>query len=96
MTVEFITYQMIAEYKRGNRDVQRVLDEYDFYIVPFVNPDGFVFTTTTQRLHRKNMRPAPAGVNATCIGVDVNRNWPNEWDTNPGGSSPDPCSQTYR
>lgn len=73
MTLEFIAYQMISEYKRGNRDVRRVLDEYDFYIVPFVNPDGFVFSTTTQRLHRKNMRPAPAGVNATCIGVDVNR-----------------------
>lgn len=53
---------------------------------------GFVWTTTENRLWRKNRQPR-AG--ATCIGTDVNRNWPHQWDV-PGGSSTNPCSETYR
>lgn len=41
---------------------------------------------------RKN-RQKRAG--KSCVGTDVNRNWPWQWDV-PGGSSPDPCDQTYR
>ncbi|KAI5367987.1 Putative peptidase M14, carboxypeptidase A [Septoria linicola] len=94
MTLEYIAWQMIFEYKRLSRDVRKFLDEYDFYIFPFVNPDGFVYSQTTERLWRKNRQAPPTG--STCFGVDLNRNWPNQWDTNPGGSSPNPCSQSYR
>lgn len=40
---------------------------------------------------RKNRRPPPTG--STCFGVDTNRNWPAYW--NRGGSSTNPCSETY-
>lgn len=54
---------------------------------------GFVYTQTTNRLWRKNRSPAPSG--NRCIGTDINRNWPYQWDI-PGGSSTDPCDETYR
>lgn len=36
---------------RSNR---KLLDKYDFHIIPNVNPDGYVYTWTWNRLWRKN------------------------------------------
>ncbi|CRK32047.1 hypothetical protein BN1723_015601 [Verticillium longisporum] len=91
-TVEYMTYKVIEGYKKRACSSVRTLDNYDFYIMPIVNPDGFVFTYTENRLWRKN-RQVRTG--ASCIGTDINRNWPYKWDV-PGGSSTNPCSETYR
>lgn len=55
-------------------------------------PPGFVYSQTTDRLWRKN-RQTLSG--SRCIGVDVNRNWPYQWDV-AGGASTDPCEGDYR
>lgn len=58
---------------------------------------GFVFSQTDDRLWRKNRQPPPANApNQTCIGRDINRNWETNWDADPRGASPDPCTQVYR
>lgn len=72
MVVEYLTYQLIDGYKSGDKNVTSFLNHYDFWIVPFHNPDGFVYTQRTNRLWRKNRQPRS---NATCIGTDLNRNW---------------------
>ncbi|KAH7402328.1 carboxypeptidase-like protein A4 precursor [Phaeosphaeria sp. MPI-PUGE-AT-0046c] len=97
MVIEYLSYQLIDGYKSGDANVTSFLDYYDFYLVPFHNPDGFVYTQTNDRLWRKNRQPRP-NVNTTCLGTDGNRNWKFEWDAEPpeGGSTPDPCGQTYR
>ena len=64
-----------------------------------MNPDGFVWSQEVDRLWRKNRSaPPPDFANQTCIGVDVNRNWPFQWDNDEeeGAASEDPCSLTYR
>ncbi|KAF2176588.1 zinc carboxypeptidase [Zopfia rhizophila CBS 207.26] len=95
MVVEYLTLQLIQGY--GNDNVTTsFLDKYDFYILPFVNPDGFVHSQTTERLWRKNRQPPPPSGNSSCFGRDINRNWPYEWNSNPLGASTDPCSQTYK
>jgi murein tripeptide amidase MpaA len=95
MTVEYITNELLTGYKSGDSDIKSILDNYDMYIFPIVNPDGFVYTQTNNRLWRKNRNPAPSGSN--CVGIDLNRNWPYKWDvTNGQGSSGDPCDETYR
>lgn len=48
-----------------------LLQNYEFAILPLVNPDGYEFTRTTNRMWRKNRR-APHG-------VDLNRNWDHRW-----------------
>ncbi|KAJ2978027.1 hypothetical protein NUW58_g7623 [Xylaria curta] len=93
-TTEYLTYKLVTEYKAGDRATRAALDKYDFYIIPIVNPDGFVYTQTTQRLWRKNRQPGPNG--STCYGRDINRNWEFAWDANPLGASTNPCSQTYK
>ncbi|KAH7310616.1 zinc carboxypeptidase [Stachybotrys elegans] len=95
MVVEYLTLQLLSGYG-SNQEVTGFVNSYDFYVFPFVNPDGFVHTQTTDRLWRKNRQPAPCSTNSTCIGRDVNRNWPWMWDANPNGASTDPCSQTYK
>ncbi|TLD18123.1 hypothetical protein PspLS_10522 [Pyricularia sp. CBS 133598] len=90
-TVEYMAYKLVSGYLKSKCSVN-ILDQYDFYIMPVVNPDGFVYTHTTNRLWRKN-RQVRTG--ASCVGTDVNRNWPNQWDV-PGGSSTNSCSETYR
>jgi hypothetical protein len=56
-----------------------------------------VYSTTADRLWRKNRQPPPASAaNQSCIGRDINRNWEFGWDSNKRGASTDPCSQTYR
>ncbi|KAF2972430.1 hypothetical protein GQX73_g1076 [Xylaria multiplex] len=90
MTVEYITYQLINNYSNDTA-VKAVLDNYDFYILPIVNPDGFVYTQTTTRLWRKN-RQTRSGTSS--VGTDINRNWPYQWSG--AGSSTSPGSETYR
>ncbi|KAF1996328.1 hypothetical protein P154DRAFT_472733 [Amniculicola lignicola CBS 123094] len=92
--VEYITEQLITGYTGGDALVTSLLDSYDFYIIPIVNPDGFVYTQTNERLWRKNRQPGPG--NSTCFGRDINRNWEFGWNSNPRGASNDPCSETYQ
>ncbi|KAI0382362.1 hypothetical protein F5Y04DRAFT_53594 [Hypomontagnella monticulosa] len=94
--VEYITFQLVNGYNNGDNRTRSILDRYDFYIVPIVNPDGFVYSQTTDRLWRKNRQPPPATANQSCVGRDINRNWEFAWDANPLGASTNPCSQSYK
>jgi murein tripeptide amidase MpaA len=38
--IEYIAQQLIHGYKAGDNVTQAFLNNYDFYIFPFVNPDG--------------------------------------------------------
>jgi murein tripeptide amidase MpaA len=38
--VEYLTLQLIQGYKSGDNVTQAFLSNYDFFILPFVNPDG--------------------------------------------------------
>jgi murein tripeptide amidase MpaA len=63
----------------------------EIIVVPQVNPDGIQYTWSNDRLWRKNRRNNSG---SNCYGVDNNRNYNNNWGG--GGSSGDPCSDTYR
>ncbi|XP_030028982.2 zinc carboxypeptidase [Manduca sexta] len=65
--------------------------EFDWYIFPSANPDGFAWTHTGYRLWRKNRRPV--GQNLEEIGVDLNRNWNSNWLV--WGSAIDPSLINY-
>lgn len=71
-----------------------LVDNRETYFIPVLNPDGYVYNEQTYPsgggMWRKN-RHAPIG---GCYGVDLNRNYPYMWGG--GGSSGDPCDDTYR
>merc|ERR1719454_502840 len=66
------------------------LDETEVVLMPMNNPDGFVYTHTSSRMHRKNMAQNSG---SSCIGVDLNRNFDVNW-SGPGASN-NPCSDTF-
>ncbi|XP_039450786.1 zinc carboxypeptidase-like [Culex pipiens pallens] len=57
-------------------DQYRMFHEYKWVIVPLVNPDGYMYSMSTDRYWRKNRRR----YNGTCGGVDINRNFGYNWD----------------
>ena len=69
----------------------------DIWIIPVVNPDGYQYTFTTDRLWRKNRRPLGTDVDGSRIyGVDLNRNHSERWGYDLLGSSTQQSSETYR
>jgi murein tripeptide amidase MpaA len=66
------------------------LNDFNFYIIPVMNPDGYEYSRTSDRMWRKTRSPAPTGI---CRGADPNRNF--GFGFNTGGSSNQPCSDTY-
>ena len=71
--------------------VTALVDATEIFIVPVVNPDGYEYSRTTNRMWRKNRR---VNAGSSCRGVDLNRNWNSDWN---GGQSTSisPCSDIY-
>ncbi|KAF2847695.1 carboxypeptidase-like protein A1 precursor [Plenodomus tracheiphilus IPT5] len=91
MTTEYFAWQLLTKYA-SDANIKSFVDKFDFYITPVVNPDGFVYSQTTDRLWRKNRQTVSGN---TCVGRDINRNWPYKWEVT-GGASTNPCSETYK
>lgn len=85
-TTTFILNELLTSTDPG---VREVADNHDWYIFPVINPDGYEYTHTTNRLWRKTRKQ----YGVVCYGADPNRNWGFRWNT--GGSSSQPCSDTY-
>uniref|UniRef100_A0A1L8DR84 Putative carboxypeptidase b n=1 Tax=Nyssomyia neivai TaxID=330878 RepID=A0A1L8DR84_9DIPT len=62
----------------------------DWIIIPSVNPDGYQYTHTSDRMWRKT-RSVNQG--STCRGVDGNRNYGYRWGY--AGVSTNPCSDIF-
>ncbi|MFG0251358.1 MAG: M14 family metallopeptidase, partial [Phycisphaerales bacterium JB038] len=88
-TVMFIADQLVQGYG-VDPQVTALIDTCDFHIVPVVNPDGYEYSRSSQRLWRKNRQYNSDG----SRGVDNNRNWGFAWGGD--GSSGSPGSETYR
>lgn len=69
---------------------QELLDAVDFYFIPVVNPDGYEYSHTHERMWRKN-RAINSG--SRCKGVDLNRNYDFHWGES--GVSRNPCSDIW-
>ncbi|MCG3122758.1 MAG: hypothetical protein GIKADHBN_01160 [Phycisphaerales bacterium] len=89
MTVMYIADRLVAGYGSDPR-ITSLLDNVEVIIVPVMNPDGYVFTWTNNRMWRKNRRDNGDG----SIGVDLNRNWGYQWGGE--GASSNPGNDTYR
>lgn len=85
----FITYLANALVTSEDYSVRYMAENYDWYLVPSTNPDGYVYTHERDRLWRKTRTP----YGGNCIGADPNRNWDFHW--NEQGTSQDPCSNIY-
>ncbi len=95
MTVVYFMYYLLENYG-VDPEVTYLVDNREFYFVPVLNPDGYVYNEQTNPdgggQWRKNRR-----INeGDWYGVDLNRNYGYKWGYDDEGSSPYPWSDTYR
>ncbi|GAE34289.1 M14 family zinc carboxypeptidase [Halalkalibacter akibai] len=74
----------------SDTQVDHIVDNVRTWIIPMVNPDGFVWSQESFRMWRKNRKNNENGT----FGVDPNRNYSYLWGGN--GSSGVGSSETYR
>jgi hypothetical protein len=90
-TCIYLVDKLIQDYNNNDATIRDLLNYWTVYVAPSLNPDGYAFSQTSgNRLWRKNRSRIPT---STCIGTDLNRNYPWRWMT--GGASNNPCSETY-
>lgn len=70
--------------------ITAILDSFELVIAPIINPDGYEFSRSGDRMWRKNRKRNTNG----STGVDLNRNWDAHWGE--VGSSRIPSAQTYQ
>ena len=80
----FIIDTFAENWSEQSEDIQNI----DWYFLPVMNPDGYEYTHTNDRLWRKNRRR-----NYLCMGVDLNRNYGYHWGGQ--GASRQPCAETF-
>lgn len=76
-------------------DATWILDHHEVHLLVQSNPDGRK-RAETGLSWRKNTNQGYCGAASNSRGADLNRNFPFAWGTVPGGSSGDPCAETYR
>jgi hypothetical protein len=97
ISMEALLYYMywLLDNYNTNPEAKYLVDNREIYFIPIVNPDGYAYNQQTNPngggSWRKNRRN-----NGSCFGVDLNRNYSLGWGYDNSGSSPDPCSDTYR
>ncbi|XP_035226654.1 carboxypeptidase B-like [Stegodyphus dumicola] len=90
----YIIEQLVRGYDT-DPEIKELVDTYDWYIFPVVNPDGYKYTWTFNRMWRKNRAVSRRfGTNPFCRGADPNRNFDSAFGG--PGTSGDSCSEIYR
>lgn len=87
-TCQYIAQQLVTGYDTDSA-IRHLLDTTEVIMVPVVNPDGYEFSWTRNRLWRKNRKPFRFGT-----GVDLNRNFA-EANWCKTGASNVPFADTY-
>ncbi|CAF1351069.1 unnamed protein product [Rotaria sordida] len=88
-TVIYIAYALLSKYGQ-DPTITHLVDQFDYYILPVFNVDGYAYTWTKDRLWRKTRSKTSVPL---CYGADPNRNWDYHWCES--GASHDPCSDTF-
>ncbi|XP_073954247.1 carboxypeptidase B-like [Choristoneura fumiferana] len=69
-----------------------LLDNFEWIVIPVVNPDGYEYTHTDLRFWEKNLS-TKSDLSFICPGVNINRNFDIAWSISDSSSSA--CSHLY-
>jgi len=86
-TVNYLAWSLISTYGKEGL-VTDLLDHFDVVLIPVVNPDGYDYTWTYDRLWRKTRQVINF---LDCRGIDLDHAFGYEW----GSSKIQPCAENY-
>lgn len=86
-TALYIIYQLVENFEAN----QELLDEFDWIVLPLVNPDGYEYSRGKFSYWRKTRSTVKSN---PCRGTDANRNFAFHWDEK--FASTDPCSDIFK
>jgi len=89
-TVNYMLSKTLELYG-SDTSVTAMVDGLNVYYAPILNPDGYSYTWTDDRMQRKTMMPSGCSYSP---GTDPNRNWDCHWGE--AGTSTNPCSESYQ
>ncbi|XP_048238262.1 carboxypeptidase B-like isoform X2 [Haliotis rufescens] len=75
----------------SDHHISTMLGDFDWYLMPLVNPDGYEYSRLRDRSWRKTMN---VNAHSSCKGTDANRNFGYHWDPYSGGST-NPCEEVF-
>lgn len=95
-TVCYVAHSFITGYRpnpvtgesMGDKEITALVENFDWYFIPTLNVDGYVYTWTEDRLWRKNRQPTSLGF---CKGIELDRSFGYMWG---GQSQNNPCSES--
>jgi len=100
MSVIYFMYYLLENYGT-DPEVTYLVDNREFYFVPVINPDGYVYNEAISPdgggMWRKNLRDNDTNnIINSYDGVDLARNFSYMWGYDNIGSSPNPVDWNYR
>lgn len=90
-TAAFLLRSLLHNFDHRDHDViEKLLTHYDFIFLPVLNPDGYEYTWTTDRLWRKNRQETTLPF---CKGIDLDHAFSFGWSGD--NQTDNPCSESY-
>jgi len=86
-TINYIAYNLITLYEK-DEEINKMINNFNFIIIPTINPDGYLYTWENDRLWRKNRQSTHIDY---CTGIDLDKSFPFQWKL----SNNDPCSESF-